>query len=95
MKFIYVGRTPFKTAREAVKEIIRLSGEDASIWQLSRALLTRRGRVNGIPVCKKTVDDPEVALAVEEAAEQNRISGRRAPLLRMKDYQGGIPPQWR
>jgi hypothetical protein len=92
MKLIYAGRRPFKTAREAAREVARISGEDTEVWQITRALLWETGFVNGIPVFAREAPDPEEAAGEEAEPEQPR----RARLLRIEEvYEGGIPPRWR
>jgi hypothetical protein len=109
MNVIYVGNRPFKTAVEAAQEVSRLSGEDAGVWQISRALLWNKGFVNGVPVFAKETPVAAAGMAAAEAAaaeaagaasfgeetEPGRPPGR-APLLRIREaYAGGIPPRWR
>jgi hypothetical protein len=91
MKIIYAGNRPFASASEAAREVERLSGEDASVWQISRALLWNKGFVNGIPVFSREIEEPDAA---EEA--EGTAPSRRSPLIRITDwYSGGIPPRWR
>jgi hypothetical protein len=95
MRVIYAGSRPFNTAAEAAQEVCRLSGEDAGVWQINRALLWNKGFVNGVPVFVRETEDAGTAEAVEEAAEPDKPP-RRAPLIRIGEvYIGGIPPRWR
>jgi hypothetical protein len=99
MKFIYAGSRPCKTASEAAREITRISGEDASVWQITHALLWGKGSVNGVPVCVREITEPALAEAILEAAAEHGAPEdrprRRTPLMRMEGYTGGIPPRWR
>jgi hypothetical protein len=92
---IYVGNRAFKTEHEAAQEVTRISGEDAGVWQISRALLWHKGLVNGVPVFAREREDPDNDGAAGKEATPGKPP-RRARLLRIEEvYAGGIPPRWR
>ncbi|GHV93317.1 hypothetical protein AGMMS50268_38200 [Spirochaetia bacterium] len=95
MRLIYVQSKPYRTLQDAALAVTRISGEDASIWQIGRALLWKKGFVNGVAVKGVIINDSEAAavpVSDPDTAPPKQPT-RRPPLLRI-EKTGGLPPKW-